>query len=507
MDLRTERRAFGRWVGWRNASSFLDSCSFAGAGEVWQFAISKDKLTFDNALQSPVLDQLQQAAQGNKGIVVQFCFYQVIPTIATKDLLGNYSISTKGIENPAQGLMVGTIGVWEEGELMTTPSDRLLLRPSTLPPETAVNTACQFMGPATARVQRDVKVVSLNLITAFPEAGFKPPYDKADLGDIYLAYIPDSGGGPILLGDPIEYDRVEYDLTAGIVDVEYQDLSLLPQDLQGGGLLLLAWPDRTLNVVYPILTEEDSTIRIETDDRGIYSDVRQDGKLSILVRERGGPPQKPVDIYLWEYQYVPCSVTTSQSHAPTLTLVEDGPPLQHRLDYSRKVTFPAGSRDPYEIRFHTLRPGAVALVFTRDGQPLSGDYPWGTASYAGVRVLPDDDFSSVDKQLRISWDYIYNVIFRYYHLVFPAMSGVIALNDRTEMEQAADLLVDYTEPDRRYGTTYMPPSRDLSTGKRALIVEWANSVPPSHKRKAPSIRLRGAAPPTPPPPPAPPRTP
>ena len=72
---------------------------------------------------------------------------------------------------------------------------------------------------------------------------------------------------------------------------------------------------------------------------------------------------------------------------------------------------------------------------------------------------------------------MYQNIFRYYNLTFPAMSKVIPLDNQAAMEAAAPEIVRRTDPALRHSTRYMPITRDLSTGKRDLIVQWANSSP------------------------------
>lgn len=227
-----------------------------------------------------------------------------------------------------------------------------------------------------------------------------------------------------------------------------------------------------------VLTEAHSLITVETDDRGVYKDVKQDGTLSVLVRDRGRAPQTDVTLYLWEYQYVTCKTATSLTQPPTLTLVEDGPPLEHRVGFLKTHVFPANTTTPVSIPYHTLRPGAAAIAFTLDGEPLEGDYPWGSAYYAGIRVMPDDDFSNDPPRLRTSWAYMYEKVFRFYYLIYPGMRPYINFSDEQAVRRAAHFLLTYTDPRPIIwnNTNYMPPSRDLSTGKRKLIVDWVNEV-------------------------------
>ena len=98
------------------------------------------------------------------------------------------------------------------------------------------------------------------------------------------------------------------------------------------------------------------------------------------------------------------------------------------------------------------------------------------AYYAGVRVMPCDDFSNVCTDLRVSWDFIYDKVFRFYNVIYPAMSQHIPFDNQAAMENAAQYIVAITDPKLWSSTRYMPITRDLSSGKRDLIVEWAASV-------------------------------
>ena len=108
--------------------------------------------------------------------------------------------------------------------------------------------------------------------------------------------------------------------------------------------------------------------------------------------------------------------------------------------------------------------------------PLKGDYPWDTAFYAGISVMPDDDFSDVAPDVKVSWDFMYANVFRYYNIIYPAMSQHIPFDKKCAMENAAPYIVDVTNPAHWGSTKYMPITRDLSRGKRALLVEWAAAV-------------------------------
>jgi hypothetical protein len=463
--------AFGRWVMWRNATVYQGEQNYPACSATWQFAIPKKELMFHGAETSPAIASMKEAALKAEGIVVQFCLYLPEPGITDEDLIAKFR--RREFEgNPVTSLLVGTIGVWEKGELMTAPAGRLLLP--------AIATV---LGPATARVQRDRDVVSLNLLTTFPEADFIRPPAKSDFGHVRLGFIAASGGKPVLISGPIAYDYSTYESTGGVLDVAY-DTSLASRDqLEKGTLLLFCESDGT-TPPFILLKENEPAIVIETDDRGVYLDVGKTGTISILVQERGGPPSKDVTVYLWEYQYVISPDLNQQRAGADLTLVEPGSGLDPRVLCPKSVVYRKNQSALLPIDVTAQRPGGVALAFTVDGNPLLEGNPWDTASYAGIRVMPQDDFSSVKESVRVTWDFVYEKVWKFYFVVYPAMSKVIKLNEETTMEKVAQELVAITNPALRRSTRYMPPTRDLSTGKRALLIEWANEVAPKSSRRS-----------------------
>jgi hypothetical protein len=458
-----DTRAFGRWILWRNATIYQGEQNYPGAGATWQFAIPSEELTFHGTSTSPGLAALRAAALAAEGIVVQFALYQPEPLISDEELIAMFR-RHEYRANPVVSLIVGTVGVWEEGELRTAPPDRLLVAPRPI-----------MIGPATARVQRDRYVVSLNLVSTFPEADFIRPPSKYDFGRVRLGLVAPSGGPPVPISDPIAYDYPTYESTGGVLDVPY-DPSVVSRDQLDDGTLVLCCDSDGSTPPDTILSEPNPPMTVETDDRGVYLDVGESDYLSILVRERGEPPRTDVTVYIWEYQYKMDPVGDLERAGATLRLVDSHSGLAPRVGFPATVVYPRDRAVPLPIPVIALRSGSVALAFTLNGRPLHPGNPWDSAEYAGVRVMPQDDFSSEIQQGGATWDLVYEKIWRFYHVVYPAMSKVISLNIKETMEKNAPLIVAATDPDHWESTHYMPPTRDLSTGKRALLVEWANEV-------------------------------
>ncbi len=135
-----------------------------------------------------------------------------------------------------------------------------------------------------------------------------------------------------------------------------------------------------------------------------------------------------------------------------LHLVGGGIPLCHRLEFDPVIAFAAGRTDPYEFTVKGLAPGGALIAFTLDGNPPPGRYPWRNTSYAGFRVLPDDDYSHHDHKTRVGWPFMYEHVFRYYRLIYPAMSNVVPFDNQKAMESASKTIVELTDPSMKAST-------------------------------------------------------
>ncbi|QEH34850.1 Violacein biosynthesis protein VioB [Aquisphaera giovannonii] len=458
-----DARAFARWVGWRNAVRYKGEQNFTGGGATWQFALPRECLRFRGTDRSPALEALRDAAEGARGIVVQFSLLLPQPEITDLELIALFQAGDY-VPNPVLSLLVGTIGVWQDGELATAPDGRLLLPP------------IKYTGPATARVQPYRPVVSLNLACTFFEDGYDLPPKKADYGPVWLGYVPEGGGDPVRISEPIAYDYPTYEATGGILDVPYDPRVVSRDQLDRGSLVLLSMLGAQGDRPVPLLAEVPDGLVVDTDDRGLYLDVDGRGHIHVLVRERGLPPRSDVPVWIWEYQnyLVPAGPLERAGGVPKL--VDQGSGLEPRVRFPSVVLFPRGRAEPLPVPVEAIRPGSVAMALTLDGRPLPAGYPWDTAAYAGARVLPEDDFSKYPLRRRTSWKFMYKHVWRYYRLIFPAMSRIIPMDSKEDMEAAARHILARTDPAIWHSTLYMPPSRDLSRGKRDLIVEWVEEV-------------------------------
>ena len=88
--------------------------------------------------------------------------------------------------------------------------------------------------------------------------------------------------------------------------------------------------------------------------------------------------------------------------------------------------------------------------------------------FIDARVLPYDDYTHVTPE-RLTWDFVYAEIFRYYYLILPVMSEYLDLRDPTiwQTPTAAHYVMRMTDPKLWGYYNYMPRMRDLSKNPAA----------------------------------------
>jgi hypothetical protein len=101
--------------------------------------------------------------------------------------------------------------------------------------------------------------------------------------------------------------------------------------------------------------------------------------------------------------------------------------------------------------------------------------------YFELRMLPFDDYSKVADE-DLTFDFIYQEILRYYHLIFPAMSKRLDMSDATiwNTPTAARYVLRMSDPELWEHFHYMPRTRDLSNCRRELLRRFCHKVLKSH---------------------------
>jgi hypothetical protein len=103
-----------------------------------------------------------------------------------------------------------------------------------------------------------------------------------------------------------------------------------------------------------------------------------------------------------------------------------------------------------------------------------------TGSFVSLRVLPVHDYGQYldpqheDYPVPVTWEVLYQEIFRTIDITYPAMSQVLPFTKENwdNATMAAQILKRIGDSNWS-SSQYMPPSRDLSMDQKLLIYKWA----------------------------------
>jgi hypothetical protein len=469
------------------------------AAVLWQTALPRETLAWHGLDRSRGLRALKQALdadKANRGLVVRFTNYRTsyYQTATWKGVrLTNPELLSAAYRdgftgpNPALSMTLGSIGIWRAGELASGPSERLLTpcRAVTvrecrggryISPEFAdradeSDVSDAKLGPAFVAVDRGRHVVVLDLSLTFPERDAF--LEKADLGSFVLQARREPRevaqiGRPITYAD---YCRAAYEANAGVLElpfdpersdfVESGEFELVPQD----------GPRRR------VLREEP--LAADSEERGIYLNQGETRTVEIRVAQRGSRPRGPVMLVFAQYG-------------------DDGKPLPTRrrvvqlLDAAgrplRRDVVQVARTGLVRIGLRPRRPGFCFLSFRAAGTvPRVPARFSPRLPYLAVRALPfDDELERRTRDADLSFRFIYDRILRVYDVVYPAMTQPFALRDSRELAAQAELIRSRLSLDAAKSTEFLPVSRDLSAGKRKLLLRFLD-LPPD--REPPDPRL------------------
>jgi hypothetical protein len=475
-----------------------------------QFALPASAIPDLVAFPSPALQSFLDAARAAAGIVVRFRIWEVEPQITDVNLQAAFA-QGQALANPALGYLVGTIGIWENGEPRSETAGRKLTtlfprpkmaytdpqgnNPVPWPPQPTPwtpNLPPALIVNAVALVQPTV--ISLDLSNSFPKYGFRNPSGpqqpnsqgfgapkfKANFGDVELAVIP-AAGGPAVTIAPIDYglaDYSTYENFGGIVDLPYDPQ--LGQTI-ASGTLVVRGSAGSLNAGIVLLQE--TPVRVVTDDRATYWLPNSTNTVGLKVYDRGGPTTTDTTIYLHEYFNIIQQLTTvPDTVRPNQTVQQDTRGL---LKVPPQITVPAGQgfSDWFPVQVSAVDSGATILAFQTDptsfgqGNPndVTGVPCWSYATYSSVRVFTNDDFSHLYQNPPLQWQDVYDNVLRFYSLIYPAMSMFIPLNIEDSIVQNGGLIqARLNTPDQPgFWTTYnMPVTRTMSPAKVQLLLAF-----------------------------------
>ncbi|HYG88364.1 MAG TPA: hypothetical protein VD978_19150 [Azospirillum sp.] len=438
---------------------------------------------------SPAMGALYEALKkGAKGLVIRYNLYLCYPRISDSDLVKDFA-QGKRTENPAIGLVLGTISPWyEEDETTAITMGRYLksTRPYVNPYR--ADKKPYYIAPMIAAVDRKTKHISVDTINSLPEDGGEG--FKYNLGTVVLAVReatppgrdPSQNTSPLTVIGTFDNTKQAYEAQGGIYDFSYAGFEALVENpgyelvvnTELFGTLLyepeyMLYSDSVCNYLEQRTPEEEEH-GLPFVPPGRKLEPGLTSTVTLHLRRRGERPTGEVPVRVEQWKFTP-------SGDPKLYGFYRYPVL-----LGTEVIAVHGDKHTFKLR-PTNGPGVRAYRF----QP-NANWPATLESnllanlmmeqyYSFVRVLPYEDFSEVTRD-QLTFEFVYDKVLRYYDLILPYMSKRLDMADRTiwNTPTAARYLMRTTDP-TLWGTySYMPRTRDLSEPRRKLLWRYCQKV-------------------------------
>jgi hypothetical protein len=383
---------------------------------------------------------------------------------------------------PCYSHVVGSIGVWNAGELASVPLGRYLSAQASVTP--VGGSVATELGPAAGQVDYQANILSLDLGSAIPEVAVAGTpasnLEKVNLGTLTVGL--QAGEQFLTIGEleTSQYGREGYEASAGIVDLPIPS-HMTQKQLQQGLLTIQATSGgSTVNAL------GEQTFCAQTDSRGIYLDQNSQQQFRITVLQQGAPAAG-AKVLLAQYDQKLNLVPSTPPQYIAFTVGEQR--VVNSIGNSTATIAAVIIADANGIAtagISAQTPGFPVVAFF----PFSGE-AWPApppsllspsrmfyAFYTTVRVLPFDDAlpqEFIDLWNRThdstqAWNFVYYRILYLYDMIFPVMLKYVNLASQSTVEQnAASIAAAIAQPLAAEGTGAMPVTRDLSRGKRLTL--------------------------------------
>jgi hypothetical protein len=446
--------SYSRWTSYYRNSGFPQSPAIGGT--IFQASIPNDKVFDFEVGSSEALAKLKRASRDANGLTVRMCVHCVRIQLSDEDMAAKFHEGKKW-ENPAIGFVTGTIGPWHKGELASVTLDRLLLYRDDKgnsfnypdPPRIDLR-----LGSAIASVNKINRVVSLDLVNAFPEDDIL--LNKHDCGNVTL-YV-NEGEVSHAVG-PVPYDKATYEATSGVVDIPYNSDVEAALD---AGLLSL----KSDKIDGPLLLETPHMI--DSDHRCVYMHKGESRGFTLHARHLGAAQGQPMDAEI-----------TCVTEAHPIIFYAERAGYKIKLDDVVKLLGPPKLSitpgKPVTFLLEAQKPGSAMIYCRPVGEHGEQPDP-GADFFINVRVLPNENYDHIPDE-ELTFAFIYQEVLQYYHLMHPGMSKVYDLSDTENWTpKRVEMLLERLRPELKDRYGYMPRTRDLSDGKRRLLERWCHAV-------------------------------
>jgi hypothetical protein len=497
-----------RWQDFNHLRELAEHClngEFSKSA-VHQFVVDKsaeDLLWTEAANNSATVSLLREAMKREDvlGLVVQFG-------------LSNMSAPLKP-DSPVFWELHGTIGLWCKDEMRTYPDGRLL-----------IPTAKRLLSNLTVRVNSDG--ASLNMVTSVPcvgravEAGEKPIHAierKLDLGELELRTVVSN---TLIAKIPSRaYQKEAHQLTSGIVDVplaasweeivsQVKEEGLLIVDSSGKILLQeqeinLQVDDACLFLEFPHWQQNDdraTEIEIHSFFRGHPAAID-----NIYLNQFYNPKAFPQLKYEFERHHP--DETFHYPPSEEMEIIQFKPGKRSETgEFAAKCLLNTDETGRGWLTIRGSKSGTTRVLLSVNPETSAITYDnddvlgfWSGAGSFAVRVLSNDWQLLADTpDEAVDFPFIYEHILAYYELAFSFMKAeVFSLADKCKVETYARLMWQMSDPQNKYKTYYMPPTRDMSEPKALLLrkflenqqrVGYVPEAPPVPKQTQRTIQTR-----------------
>ncbi|HET9900114.1 MAG TPA: hypothetical protein VFR46_03470, partial [Actinomycetes bacterium] len=457
---RPRRRMSSRWL---NFGRNLGALPVAGgASAAWQAVFPRADVEIVRDTESPLLARLSErlGEPRARGLMLRLCTYRTLyfqngvlnqlEPAADLDELAHLHAQGKPVSNPAYSLVVGTLGVWFEGEAESVPGGRQLFAQNPAPVRNAMGRSASA-GPSAAELHEDAQLLSIDLSNTVPELGEN--VEKADFGPLAVVVIKDGNTTEIGRIEASDYARVAYETQSGIVDVDVSRRTDAASLLVDGRLAV-----RVDAPTGPTVLLAERELTAVCDECNVYLDEGEKRTLRLEIRERGQLPRRQLSVLI--ATYVQQEQITFSGEMTVRPVAADG-----------TATFEITGEEAGYRHF-------AFTAFAGDAAPTPRPtLAIATAQFTSVRTLPFDDALAADTpDEALSFGFVYANILSTYDAIAPRMSNIIDVADSGAVRTFARRILETTDPDLFESSRYMPVTRDLSRGKRTLLRRFCDLV-------------------------------
>jgi hypothetical protein len=426
------------------------------ASVVWQTSFPKANGLRIDPHDSQLLMQLAKALEDDDvlGLTVRWNAYRTLYYNSPDNMKAlakelHDKLCAGGFQpNPARSQLVGVLGLWRKGEPPSEPGDRALL---TQPPGQGT------VGSAYGRLTADQ--LTLDLANSIPETGVD--LTKQDLGDLTAVAVAADGKTVIATLGSFGYEtyrKEAYEASAGIVTLKVDPAAALKAQTAD---IQLRTPDGTA-----LLAE--AALRAVAQTPNVYLDVGDNVTLSVQVLDRGRPAASGVEV----------TMVSPNTAADTS--------IKGTTDARGMVTFPLVGQGDVTRGSGTIE---VYVLLPGQGPPAPQTFDTQQTTYVNIRTLPSDSNLADPTQTPPTWDNVRANVLKNWQAMAPCMDNWLDLGNQDQVKSFAPMLHKLTAKQNFESFRFMPVTRDMTAGQRALLYAFLDGTKPIAAKAAPKPSL------------------